>query len=194
MSRVTDIVEDLRNIEGLTQPAQEQLVSGTNVKTVNGESLLGTGDMSVQPALISGTNIKTVNGESVLGSGDIEIDTSDKLSLSGGTMTGAITSLRETKVAMTANNINLATGNLFTKTISGATTLTVSNVPASGTVGYMILELINAGSATITWFSGVKWAGGTAPTLTASGKDILSFYTIDGGTTWNSISIQKDVK
>ena len=117
-----------------------------------------------------------------------------KLSLSGGTMTGAITSLRETKVAMAANDINLATGNLFTKTISGATTLTVSNVPASGTVGYMILELTNAGSAAITWFSGVKWAGGTAPTLTASGKDIISMYTHDGGTTWNVSSIQKDVK
>ena len=105
-----------------------------------------------------------------------------------------VTGLKETSVAMGANNIDLATGNLFTKTISGATTLTVSNVPASGTVGYFILQLTNGGSATVTWFSGVRWAGGTAPTLTASGKDILSFYTIDAGTTWNVVSIQKDVK
>ena len=95
---------------------------------------------------------------------------------------------------MAANNIDLSLGNLFTKTISGATTLTVSNVPTSGTVGYIILELTNAGSAIITWFSGVKWAGGTVPTLTASGKDIISMYTHDGGTTWNVNSIQKDVK
>lgn len=112
----------------------------------------------------------------------------------GGTMTGAITSLREVAVAMGANNIDLATGNLFTKTITTATTLTVSNVPAAGQVGYMILQLTNGGSAAVTWFSGVKWAGGTAPTLTASGKDILSFYTIDAGTTWNCVSIQKDAK
>lgn len=116
------------------------------------------------------------------------------LPLSGGTMTGAITSLKETSVAMPANNINLATGNLFTKTITGATTLTVSNVPASGTVGYFILQLTNGGSATVTWFSGVKWAGGVAPTLTASGVDVLSFYTIDAGTTWKVVSIQKDIK
>lgn len=109
-------------------------------------------------------------------------------------VTPTLTGLRETSVAMPANDINLATGNLFTKTITGATTLTVSNVPTSGTVGYFILQLTNGGSATVTWFSGVKWAGGTPPTLTASGKDILSFYTIDAGTTWNIVSIQKDVK
>lgn len=117
-----------------------------------------------------------------------------KLSLSGGTMTGAITSLRETSVAMVDNNIDLALGNVFIKTITTATTLTVSNVPTSGNVGFFILELTNAASSTITWFSGVKWSGGTAPTLTASGKDILSFYTRDGGTTWNTVAIQKDVK
>ena len=112
-------------------------------------------------------------------------------------ITGGITidgSLKETKVAMAANDVNLALGNVFTKTISGATTLTVSNIPTTGNVGYMILELTNAGSAAITWFSGVKWAGGAAPTLTASGKDIISMYTHDGGTVWNVSSIQKDVK
>ena len=142
-----------------------------------------------QATLVSGTNIKTINGNSILGSGDIAT-----LSLAGGTMTGAITAIRETKVAMDSNNINLATGNLFTKTISGATTLTISNALVSGNVNSFVLELTNAGSATITWFSGVKWAGGTAPTLTTSGKDILGFYSHDGGTTWNILGVNKDVK
>lgn len=105
-----------------------------------------------------------------------------------------VTGLKETSVAMAANNIDLSLGNLFTKTISGATTLTVNNIPTAGTVGYFILQLTNGGSATVTWFSGVKWAGGTAPTLTASGVDVLSFYTIDAGTTWKVIGINKDVK
>jgi hypothetical protein len=30
----------------------------------------------------------------------------------------------------------------------------------------------------------VKWPGGTAPTLTSSGVDMLTFTTYDGGTTW----------
>ena len=117
-----------------------------------------------------------------------------ELDLKADKLNPTITGLKETSVAMGANDINLATGNLFTKTITGATTLTVSSVPASGTVAYIILELTNAGSSAITWFGGVKWAGGTAPTLTSAGKDILSFYTHDGGITWNVIGIQKDVK
>jgi hypothetical protein len=52
---------------------QETLVSGTNIKTVNSTSLLGSGDVAVQETLVSGTNIKTVNSTSLLGSGDIVI-------------------------------------------------------------------------------------------------------------------------
>ena len=50
---------------------QSALVSGTSIKTVNSTSLLGSGDVAVQPTLVSGTNIKTVNGTSLLGSGDV---------------------------------------------------------------------------------------------------------------------------
>lgn len=52
---------------------QDALVSGTNIKTVNSTSVLGSGDIAVQPTLVSGTNIKTINGSSVLGSGDLTI-------------------------------------------------------------------------------------------------------------------------
>ena len=50
---------------------QDTLVSGTNIKTVNSTSLLGSGNIAVQPTLVSGTNIKTVNSTSLLGSGNI---------------------------------------------------------------------------------------------------------------------------
>jgi hypothetical protein len=52
---------------------QASLVSGTNIKTINSTSLLGSGNVAVQPTLVSGTNIKTINGSSVLGSGDLTI-------------------------------------------------------------------------------------------------------------------------
>lgn len=158
-----------------------------------------------QPLLVPGENIKTINGSSVLGAGNIEIiglsgysgysgfSGLGGLPLTGGTMTGAITSLRETKVAMSANNINLATGNVFTKTITVGATLTISNVAANGNVNRFILELTNGGAYTVTWFSGAKWVGGIAPTLTTSGKDIIGFYSHDGGTTWNG-TVNKDVK
>lgn len=110
------------------------------------------------------------------------------------TATPTITGLREVRAALPANNIDLATGNVFTKTIGGATTLTVSNVPATGTTASFILDLTNGGSAAITWWSGVKWAGGTVPTLTAAGRDVLGFFTHDGGATWTGLVLGKDVK
>jgi hypothetical protein len=52
---------------------QAALVSGTNIKTVNSTSLLGSGNVAVQPTLVSGTNIKTINNQSILGSGNLTI-------------------------------------------------------------------------------------------------------------------------
>lgn len=88
-----------------------------------------------------------------------------------------------TTVAMTAADVDLSAGDVFTVTISAATTLTFSNVPA-GKAATFNLIITNGGAATVTWPTSVKWASGTAPTLTASGVDVLTFLTPDGGTTW----------
>lgn len=89
---------------------QATLVSGTNIKTLEGQSLLGSGNIDLtksdvglanvdntsdankpistatqtalnakQAALVSGTNIKTINGSSVLGSGDLVINAGNRL-------------------------------------------------------------------------------------------------------------------
>ena len=84
--------------ETLKDLYQATLVSGTNIKTINGQSLLGSGDLTIsggsdvdlsnyytkseintslskkQNTLVSGTNIKTINGKSLLGSGNIQIN------------------------------------------------------------------------------------------------------------------------
>jgi len=52
---------------------QDSLVSGTNIKTINSTSVLGSGNIPVQETLVSGTNIKTINSTSLLGSGNITI-------------------------------------------------------------------------------------------------------------------------
>ena len=95
-------------------------------------------------------------------------------------------------VALPANAIDMNAGTLFSKTITATTTFTVSNVPTSGKVGSFILELTNGGSKTTSFWSGVKWQGGTAPTLTASGTDLLGFYTRDGGTTWRGFMLSRN--
>ena len=103
--------------------------------------------------------------------------------------------VKEAKVAMAANDINLAAGNYFTKTITDVTTFTVSNVPAAGTATAIILDLTNGGAYTINWWSNVKWSSITGtPTLTFNGRDVLAFFTHDGGTTWTGLVVGKDVK
>lgn len=108
--------------------------------------------------------------------------------------TPIVTGIIETKTTSSANDFNLSNGNYFTHTVSGATTFTVSNTASTNSVSSFIIDLTNGGAATITWWSGMKWAGGTAPTLTASGRDALGFFTHDGGTTWTGLVLGKDIK
>jgi len=93
-------------LPNLLNNKQDTLVSGTTIKTVNGNSLLGTGDITIsssgtisvdtelsttstnpvqnkvitnavntkQDTLVSGTSIKTINNNSLLGSGNITIE------------------------------------------------------------------------------------------------------------------------
>lgn len=97
-------------------------------------------------------------------------------------------SVVEKKVAIAAAEIDLALGNYFTKSSVGTLTLTLTNQATTGSVSAFVLELANGASPAVTFTfnagSTVKWAAATAPTLTASGTDVLAFFTYDGGTTW----------
>ena len=138
------------------------------------------------------TNLGLGTAATMTGPSGTIVGTSDTQTLTNKTIT--LVAGFETRVAIPASDINLNNGNYFTRTISGTTTLTVSNVPAAGTAASFILDLTNGGSATINWWTGVKWAGGTAPTLTSAGRDVLGFFTHDGGTTWTGLVLGKDVK
>ena len=90
--------------------------------------------------------------------------------------------------AVGALAIDLATGNYFTKTISGNSTFTFTNPPSSGTVGSFTLELTHS-SGTVTWPSSVKFPADTAPTLTAGKTHIFVFVTDDGGTRYRGAAL-----
>ena len=88
---------------------QDALVSGTNIKTINNESILGSGNITIQgggmssgevqtmidtsvsgkqDTLVSGTNIKTINNESILGSGNIIIEGGGSITISSAITSG----------------------------------------------------------------------------------------------------------
>jgi hypothetical protein len=91
-----------------------------------------------------------------------------------------------------ATTINLQSGGVVTATaVTSATTWTFSNPLATGKMSSFSLILTNGGSQTQNWPASVVWPGGTTPTLTASGVDILVFCTTNGGTTWRGALAQK---
>lgn len=81
---------------------------------------------------------------------------------------------------VSALDIDLATGNYFTKTINGNSTFTFSSPPASGTACSFTLELTHT-SGTVTWPTSVKFPADTAPTLTTGKTHLFIFVTDDGG-------------
>ena len=104
----------------------------------------------------------------------------------GTTFKGAITEDAETLTG-TSTTIDLATATNFVHDLTGATTYTFSNPATTGNATAFTLKIIQDSTArAITWPASVDWAGGTAPTLTATnnGVDVFVFYTIDGGTTY----------
>jgi hypothetical protein len=92
-------------------------------------------------------------------------------------------------------DIDIALGNNVVATVdTNANTFTFSNPTASDELCGFTLFLTNGGSQTVGWPGTVDWAGGTAPTLTTSGLDILVFITTDGGTIWHGMVGSADSK
>ena len=92
-----------------------------------------------------------------------------------------------------AQTIDIVSGNSVSGTVdTSETTFTFSNPTASDELCVFSLVLTNGGSQTVNWPASVDFAGGTAPTLTTSGVDILVFATIDGGTIWHGSTFALD--
>ena len=95
-TEVDNIAANVSTLEAAMNGKQDTLVSGTNIKTINGNSILGEGNLVIeggdvdlsnyytktetdtkldtkQNTLVSGTNIKTINSQSILGEGNIEV-------------------------------------------------------------------------------------------------------------------------
>ena len=150
----------------------------------NAQGLTGSPNISV--GTITATGNVSVGGtltyEDVTNVDSVGIVTARSgVKLTGGNYTSHI-------VAMGANDVDCSTSNYFTKTITGATTFTFSNVPTS-TAYIMTMEVTLNGSNAITWPAAVKWPADTAPTLTDGKTQLFTFVTDDGGTRWRGSSL-----
>ena len=77
-------------------------------------------------------------------------------------------------IANTTFRQDFAASNFFKMTLAGNVTINNPTNQVAGQSG--AIEIVNGGSHTVSFGSDFKFASGTAPTITASGTDVLSYY------------------
>lgn len=106
--------------------------------------------------------------------------TNNPIELNAGTFTP---SQSYTPSASATATLDLSKGNVHFITMpAGNITIALSNA----TIGQIFLVNVTqdgTGSRTVTWFSAIRWTGGTPPTLTttASKRDAFGFICVSGG-------------
>ena len=146
--------------------AANQVLVGTGASTTAWGSTLTS--MTLAGATISGA----VDGGAQVISNPVVKDYGETVNAIGGTGGGT-------------QDIDITAGNVVTATVDTSTnTFTFSNPSATGVSCSFTLILTNGGSQTVVWPGAVDWAAATAPTLTTSGVDVLTFMTIDAGVIW----------
>lgn len=182
---------------------QDSLVSGTSIKTINGISLLGSGDITIsggsggtwgsitgtissqtdlqtcfnakQNTLVSGTSIKTINGNSLLGSGNLVVSSSESIAT-------AIASAATTSISAAGGKSVHITGTTTITSLGTGTTGQTVKVIFDGALvlTHNATSLMNISNANIT-----TAAGDTAVFLNengASGYWRMLSYTRKNGT------------
>lgn len=162
------------------------LFNGTTGKLLQGGGVLGSAAFNnseyFQAALVSGANIKTVNGNSLLGSGDIStaqvgpysgvfIDNSLFASVSG-TQTLNLSTDGTFDFTLTGNTTFSITG---VPTLVGQQTIYIVVRIRQGATAYQP-----------TWFSGITWltSDGLAPSAPAANKVLEYIFTSADGVNW----------
>ena len=99
--------------------------------------------------------------------------------------------------AGTTETVDLAGAPFYEITLDENVTISFSNPPASGKAGVvtLILKQDGTGTNTVSWGDTILWAGGSAPTITATGNavDVLFLFTIDGGSAWYGFVCGQDM-
>tara|TARA_R110000751_G_scaffold137590_1_gene241043 strand:- start:1485 stop:2147 length:663 start_codon:yes stop_codon:yes gene_type:complete len=156
------------------------------IEVYTGAAWAGIGDVT---EVAAGTNIDVTSGTgpvpSVALAIDAEVNFADQLATRPEMKDYAETINAIGGTGGGTQDIDLTAGNVVTATVDTSTnTFTFSNPSATGKSCSFTLILTNGGSETVVWPGAVDWPAATAPTLTASGVDVLTFFTLDAGTIW----------
>jgi hypothetical protein len=175
-------------------------MSGANV-TVAGDLTVTGNDISSSSAValtLAGADV-TVAGDLTVTGNDIKSSSATAMSMSGAdvSMQGntSFKNYTEGVVAIgtvgATHTFDLTNGTVQTATLTSGTAATFTMPTATAGKSFVFLVKQPAsGSTTTATFTGVKWSGGTGPTITATlGRlDVISFFA--DGTNWYGSFIQ----
>jgi hypothetical protein len=170
------------------------IADGTNGQALitDGSGVLSFSGVGTDASLItSGTLAVARGGTGVTSStGTVAV----VLSTSPTIITPTLTGFTETVVAIgtvgASHTFVITTGTVQTATLTGSTPCTFTMPTATAGKSFILKLTQSAANMTTATFTGVKFAGGTAPTITATANavDIISF--IADGTNWYGSAIQ----
>jgi len=170
---------------GIAVPAGKSMFvfnNGTNV--VDATTYLSSLTLgSALPVASGGTGVTSSTGSTAV-----------VLSTSPTIITSTLTGYTETVVAIgtvgASHTFTITTGTVQTATLTASTPCTFTMPTATAGTSFILRLTQAATGMTTATFTGVKWAGGTAPTITAtaSAVDIISFIAV--GSPWYGSDIQ----
>jgi hypothetical protein len=117
----------------------------------------------------------------------VDTDAIDWAAFGGGTSSANDTSLSTVASAGGTETLDVSVARTHDVTLDADCTFTFTGaVTAEAWYFTLVLRQDGTGGWDATWPGSVVWPGGVAPTLdtTASTLEVLTFFTLDGGTTW----------
>lgn len=145
---------------------------GTGANTLTGlVKGNGTGAMT---AATAETDYVTPSGTGVLSNKTVKGVFIDK-TINNAAATGTVT-------------LDLSGSGVFNLTLSGDTTVALSNIPTLSNETFAFVVRVSQGGTayTLTWFSGITWltTGGTAPAAPSASKSVEYIFSTTNGTNW----------
>jgi hypothetical protein len=182
----------LTSVETLAQAAFNQANTGGGGSSnsfatisVAGQSNVVADSSTDTLTLVAGSGISITTNEST--------DTITITSTGGGGGGGGIINDLSTTLSISSGSVtlNVAAYSIFSVTLNESiSSINITDVSSAPYISNFVLVVTYNGTEyNITWPESFRWADGVAPSLTTTNgkKDIFTFFTLDGGTTYNAI-------
>lgn len=113
------------------------------------------------------------------------VDNVKQMPISGGVLEDYAEKIVALLSSEGASTIDLSAGNVFSHTLTEATTYTISNAVSGAAHSFTLIITQPVTALAATFPASVKWQNGATPDMSTGGKIyVTTFLSIDGGTTW----------